>query len=382
MSSIPQTTKKDRLIFIDVMRGIAVLWMIETHVIDIVLHQPWKSGFFYGLVNISNGFVAVSFLFCAGAGFWLAAMKKVDDYKHFREPLFIYLRRLLLILVIAYSLHMPSVSLAGFFKYDLHKWLVFFEVDVLQTIVYTSFIALFLLMIIPKIKYIPFIFGVVSLGIFFFAPYIISLNALNFLPPYFAAMISQDISKFPLLPWSGYFFGGVAITALFMQTENKKRLSYFYFIGGMIIMLLMYYTQEYTKGYPYVTFWWRGCPTHSFFRIFGSIMVFGLLYLIEDKYRNTKVGHHLVIAGQESLFLYVSHLMIVYGSAMNFGFKYFIGGRLEWIGSFLIFAAITIFCYTAAYFWHELKAKNMKKARILMIAVFTLLIITFIVNPG
>jgi uncharacterized membrane protein len=139
--------KKERLTFIDVMRGIAVIWMIETHVVDVILYKAHKQGWFYEMLNISNGFVAVAFIFCAGAGFWLAAQKKADDYKHFRQPLWVYVRRLLFILVIAYCLHFPSASIEKLFNISDAKWLVFFESDVLQCIVYTSFIALAALML-------------------------------------------------------------------------------------------------------------------------------------------------------------------------------------------------------------------------------------------
>ena len=58
-----------RLAFIDILRGIAVVWMIETHVVDVCLAPLWKVGSLYHLIYISNGFVAVGFDFGAGAGF-------------------------------------------------------------------------------------------------------------------------------------------------------------------------------------------------------------------------------------------------------------------------------------------------------------------------
>ena len=380
MSNSIAPAKKDRLIFIDVMRGIAVLWMIETHVVDIVLSYTLKTGLFYGILNVSNGFVAVSFLFCAGAGFWLAAMKKTDDYKHFRAPLWVYIRRLLLILAIAYSLHMPSPSFLRLLTYNHQQWCVFMICDILQTIVYTSFFALLILIITPKIKYIPYIFGIIALAIFLLAPYILSLDSYNTLPVFFASFFSNKISNFTLFPWSGYFFSGVAVTAFFMQSENKRKVAMYFAGAGFILAVIFFNTQS--IYYPFVQNWWLGSPGHSFFRVAGATCVFGFLYLIENYYKNSKVGEHLKIAGQESLFLYVSHLMIVYGSAMNFGFKYFIGNRLNFFTTFLIFAGIAIFCYAGAYVWHEYKAKDMKKARYIMYAVGIMLAITFFVNPG
>jgi uncharacterized membrane protein len=375
--------KKERLTFIDVMRGIAVIWMIETHVVDVILYKAHKQGWFYEMLNISNGFVAVAFIFCAGAGFWLAAQKKADDYKHFRQPLWVYVRRLLFILVIAYCLHFPSASIEKLFNISDAKWLVFFESDVLQCIVYTSFIALAALMLTPRLKLIPWIFGALALSVFMFSPWVWAWDALAALPNFFGALVSEPpISKFPLTPWSGYFFGGVAVTAYFMSSENKKKVAWIYFISGFAIAALFMYNKWWFDSYPYVEAWWKGSPGLSFFRFFGTVSVFGFLYLIEGYYKETRIGNALKISGQESLFLYVSHLLIVYGSAVNFGVRYLMGARLDYFKTFLIFAAITLFCYIFAYIWHELKARDMKKARWVMIATFALLFIISLLNPA
>ena len=375
--------KKERLVFIDVMRGIAVIWMIETHVVDVVLDKMYKTGFFYQWLNISNGFVAVSFLFCAGAGFWLAAMKKVDDYKHFRTPLFVYIRRLLVILIIAYCLHLPTRSFAGFFHLSPERWLSFFEIDILQTIVYTSFISLFLLMITPKLKYIPWLFGALSIFVFFYTPFVLAWDPFSTLPAFFATFLAKaPISKFPLFQWSGYFFGGVAVTALFMQSQNKRKIAWIFFIGGLIIATILYNARDLMLAYPYVENWWKGSPPHSFFRIAVSIFVFGLLYLIEDTYKKTKVGDLLRIAGQESLFLYVSHNMIVYGTAINIGLRIMFGGQTGYWGTLFVFSSVAVFCYIASYLWHDMKDKNLKRAQKVMIATGLCLLIIFLVNPA
>ena len=74
-------TKKERLAFIDVLRGWAVLWMIQTHVANACLAEPYRQGWLFGLLELSNGFVAVTFLFCAGAGVWLAASRKAAEFR-------------------------------------------------------------------------------------------------------------------------------------------------------------------------------------------------------------------------------------------------------------------------------------------------------------
>ena len=383
MSDIIALPKKERLTFIDVMRGIAVIWMIETHVVDVILYSAHKHGFFYSMLNISNGFVAVAFIFCAGAGFWLAAQRKTDDYKKFRAPLWIYLRRLMFILVIAYCLHFPSASIEKLYNINDSSWLVFFQSDVLQCIVYTSLIALAILMLTPRLSWIPWIFGFLALAVFMLSPWVWAWDSMASMPPYLGALFAEPpVSKFSLTPWSGYFFGGVAVTAYFMRSDNKRKVAWYYFIAGLALSTFFSSFKWIFDSYPNVANWWFGSPGLSFFRFFGTVSVFGLLFLVENYYRETKLGNVLKLSGQESLFLYVSHLLIVYGSAVNFGVKYLMGARLDFPKTFLVFAAITIFCIVGSYIWHELKARDMKKARWVMYATFGLLFIISLLNPA
>lgn len=383
MNSLVTERKKERLTFIDVMRGIAVLWMVETHVIDVVLANHYKAGAFYTILNISNGMVAVSFLFCAGAGFWLASMKKLNEYRSFKEPLWVYLRRLGLILLIAYWLHFPSLSLEKFYKLTSESWISFFQIDILQTIVFSSVLALIIVFLVPNFKILPYIFLILCLFFGFFAPIVLSWDAMASLPPYIGTLFARyPVSKFPLFPWSGYFFGGAALTALFMKYENKKKLGVLLFIIFFTLMFILFFTRDLTNYTDSSKEWWISNPAHFIFRLSCAIWVFSFLYLIENTYRNNFVGRSLCIFGQESLFIYTFHLLVVYGSVANFGMKYLVGNRLDWFGSALIILALWTICYSLALAWKSIKEKDIKLARLVISSVFLLFIIIFILNPA
>lgn len=383
MNSTAIEAKKERLTFIDVMRGIAVLWMVETHVIDVVLANHYKAGSFYTLLNISNGMVAVSFLFCAGAGFWLASMKKINDYRSFKPPLWVYLRRLGLILVIAYWLHFPALSLERLYKLTPENWISFFQIDILQTIVYSSLLALIIVFLVPNFKILPYIFLVLSIFFGFLAPIVLSWDAMASLPPFIGTLFAKyPVSKFPLFPWSGYFFGGAALTAFFMSSENKKKLSIWLFSIFFVLMFILFFTRDLTNYTNSFKEWWISNPAHFLFRLSCAIWVFSLLYLIENSYKNNQIGKTLRLFGQESLFVYTFHLLVVYGSVANLGMKYFVGNRLDWFGAFLIILALWIVCYALAYAWKAIKEKDIKIARLVIGSVFLLFIIIFILNPA
>jgi predicted acyltransferase len=133
--------KSQRYAFLDVLRAIAVIWMIQVHVTNVFLDTELRSGWFFTLLNISNGFVAPTFIFCAGGGLWIALSRKGAQYLALDPSLWQYLKRLAYILFWAYVLHMPAWSLVEMTTLPTDVLFTGFQVDVLQTIVYSSLFA-------------------------------------------------------------------------------------------------------------------------------------------------------------------------------------------------------------------------------------------------
>ncbi len=372
--------KKERLIFIDILRGIAVIWMIQTHTLSIMANE-FKTGFFYGLLNMSNGYVAVTFLFCAGAGFWIAAERKASSYKKFEQPLWLYLKRLGFILMIAYFLHSPIFGLSKIAGMTERQIMIFFQIDVLQTIVYSSLLALILLMLSPKNVYIKYVSIILALFFFIGAQFTWYSNPFDYLPFPFAFFVAAPpITKFPLLPWSGYFFAGIAFTAFFMDSPNRERFAKTFLIIGILVPTLIFMLRsmglEYMKGGAF----FYANPFHSIFRVSGSIVAFSALFLTEKYYRNLRYTNILLVSGRESLYLYVSHLIIVYGSVLNMGIKYFGVTNVTPIGTFLMIIAVISVCVSTAYGWHYLKNNNSKLATYIIYANFFFLMIFFLLH--
>jgi hypothetical protein len=146
--------------------------MIETHVVNGFMNPAHKGGFFFSWLNLSNGIVAVSFLFCAGAGFYLAASAKWADFKGFKKPFFLYLRRLGFIFCIAYFLHLPVLAMKQLYTMTPEQTLTFFQSDILQVIVISSLFSVLLLFATPSLKFLPVITGIAALIIFIAAPFV------------------------------------------------------------------------------------------------------------------------------------------------------------------------------------------------------------------
>ena len=374
--------KKDRYVFIDVLRGLSVLWMIETHVMDAVMHPDFKHGLIYYLFDLSNGFVSVAFLFFAGSGFWIAATRKAETYRHFEKPLWTYLKRLGLILILAYWLHLSFLSIRSVSNLSLNALLQFFECDILQAIVYSSLFALILLLLIKNLNALKYIYGLIAIFVFLYSPFVWNTDPTQYLPAFLAPLISKyPISKFPLLPWSGYFFAGIFSAGVFFQAKDKMKVAKIYLILGTIFLFLLYFTKTYTDFYPGYQDWWHISPFYLLFRTSFVVAAFGLFFILEKYYNNKKVGEILTLTGQESLFIYIFHLLIVYGSIINHGFNFYIGQHLGPFETALLILGLWFVSYSVTLMWHIIKTKEQKTAHLVMTSIFVLFLIILIVRP-
>ncbi|MBU3741713.1 MAG: DUF1624 domain-containing protein, partial [Candidatus Kapabacteria bacterium] len=127
-----------RFMFLDVARGIAVLWMIQVHITNQLIDPAIRSTIPFRALNLSNGYVAPTFIFCAGAGLWIALSRKGQDFLGGGAALWDYMRRLSFILFWAYLLHMPLYSLERWLHVAPAELMGGLQFDVLHTIVFAS----------------------------------------------------------------------------------------------------------------------------------------------------------------------------------------------------------------------------------------------------
>lgn len=309
-----------RLTFIDILRGIACVWMIETHAVNAFLNDAFTEGIFYGALKISNGFVAVTFIFCAGAGFRLALESKLQDYISFGKPLWNYISRLLFILGIGYSLQTPIFSLSYLQSSTPAEWMRFLDSNVLQLIVVSSFLALIGLFLTQSLQKMIFYAWLMMASVFWLTPIIWSIPAemLLQIPDFLRMYVStQPPASFPLFPWAGYYFAGYIATHYFVGAEDRNRISNIYLILSIVLMMIVYGVSrtDWTYYSPELN-WWLVSPMHMLFRVAGAMFLFALLYKVQDRLTGP-ISRALMVNGRESLVVYVGQGIILYGAGMQ-----------------------------------------------------------------
>ncbi len=378
-----------RLGYIDQFRGLATIFMIETHVLNALLLTSLRGDFTFKAVDFLNGLVAPSFLFVAGFSFTLALSRKGDAYRRFSPELFRHMRRLLFIWVTGYALHVPFFSLRkSVYEISPAGVIAFTAVDILQCIAVTLII-LHLLRVLVKddrkfnvVVYFLFLFFILA------APFAGGVDFTRTLPLTLAQYFSRGSgSLFPLFPWASFLIGGT-IASQFLTSRSdpsspggvdKPALRRILRVGGGLVIagaaLSAVEKNLYNEPHfaDYSPFW--------FLLRFGLLLV--ILYGVAT-YEGVRKSDFsgVKLFGRESFFIYVLHLVIVYGSSANFpSLVMWIGPTLGYAECILIFVVLSGVMYLVARLWNDLKRENYQISRQVQYGFITVALYLFISRP-
>ena len=374
-----------RLTFIDILRGIACVWMIETHAVNAFLNDAFTEGMLYNALKISNGFVAVSFIFCAGAGFRLALESKLQDYISFGKPLWNYVTRLLFILGIGYSLQTPIFSLDYLLGSSSEEWMRFLDSNVLQLIVISSFLALIGLLATRSLNQMMIYAWLMMVGVFWLTPIIWSISGetLMQIPDFMRMYVSkQPPASFPLFPWVGYYFAGYIATHYFVGSKDRNRASNIYLIVSIGLMLVVYGVSRTDWTYYNSELnWWLVSPMHMMFRVSGAMFLFALLYKLQDKLTGP-ISRALILNGRESLVVYVGQGIILYGAGMQAIIRsMFPEIIMPW---HIVLLTISVICIMTGYAftWNTYKKRMPMHAKWTLYLSMIIYVLIFLLTPA
>lgn len=343
---IKLTGSKARLHYIDYFRALIIFLMIQGHLLRAVLDQQLKSGLWFNVHEYIHGVVAPGFLFLSGYLFYFTVKKKSSP------ELFKKMKSYFGVVLIGYFLHLPFFSLNKIVAlWGTGIEYKFLYMDILQTIGYSLIISV-VLWIILKRFFIP----IISLLIIFnLLQCYLQIHTDNF---FFSFFFDQRISQFPLFPWSLFFFSGIIVSRFI------KRFNLPLFAASILLLFI--------------------APNFngSFSKLISDMgkLLFLFSILINLPNHNFRNFNKFLIASRESLFLYVSHMMIIYGSVLNRGLVFYKKDSLNPISFLIYFLIILILLYPSAYFLNILKNRNKRVFNIVKYGGYTLFFLIFILR--
>jgi uncharacterized membrane protein len=382
-----------RLQFIDLLRGWAVIVMIQTHVLNATLRDELRGQTAYHLLSFIDGLVAPSFIFASGFAFAIALRRKLPDYLSFGPALGRLVGKLLFVLALGYALHLPVFSFRRLIDgVSPEAWTAFWAVDVLQCIAISLLLVLLILQIVRTERRLFAVLPWVAAGIVLLTPVIWSINPAWMLPlPVATYLNAGHGSQFPLFPWSAFLLSGVAAGGAFVAARGRtpvrdsddqvrSAIRQFAVIGAGMIAASFLLKPVLSSVYPPHDYW-RSSPSFVILRLGLVLLLLSLCYAYE---RRKGVGERSIVAliGRESLLVYAAHLMLIYGEFGGFSFLRWANRSFRYSDVFIATVVLFGFMVLLALWWDRVRRGDRTRMRLLQGLALAGFLIAFLVSPG
>ena len=376
---------KNRLVFVDLLRGWATIVMIEVHVFNAFLISGFKETQWFGILNYVNGLVAPSFLFVAGFVFVISSDRKLEEFRTYGKAFWRQLSRIGLIWVIGYGLHLPFFSLTRTLnESSAAQWLSFSQSDILHCIA-VGMLVIFLGRILIKSDavYQWFLITVGSVAVFV-APFVWNVDFYSVLPAMLAGYLDGNQSLFPLLPWLGFLmFGAVTAFAFKNARERGKIKQYFtrlsmtgaaLLIGGSLLI-------DVSGSLIGVAVGIRANPLFFGSRLGIILLLLTACWLYAER-RKTQRSFVLDVS-KESLLVYTLHLVVIYSEYWNGkSLDHWYGGTLSVSQCVVATLVLMLAMISIAGAWSWIKKTSMPWARYISYATGIFLLLFFIIRTS
>ncbi len=375
---------KNRLVFVDLLRGWATIVMIEVHVFNTFVAESIKGEGWVQTLNFVNGLVAPTFLFVAGFVFVVASDRKLEEFRTYGKAFWKQLSRIGLVWVIGYGLHLPFFSLyRTLYDSTPDQLLQFYQSDILHCIAIGMLIIFIGRIVIRSDEWYQRFLIIVGSMFVLFAPVIWEVHYSGALPGYLASYINgQSGSMFPLFPWLGFLmFGGVAAFAHKRARSSGKDAVYFQrllLLGGVLIAIGSILI-DIPGHMPFVSSAIRANPFFFSSRLgFIFVMLSGCWYYSE--WRKTERSFVLDVS-KESLLVYAAHLLVIYGRFWNDQSPAAIyGGSFSLLACLVGTFGLILLMIVSAKVWGWIKQRPFPWARYISYATGLTTLVIFIIR--
>lgn len=347
--------------------------MLEGHVLREFLPQTLQQSPLFQFHEFFHGLTAPAFLFGSGLTFVIATRRRWEEYHHWDKPLARRVRRLLYVLLLGLMLNLPFFSIRKIIMDGVTAdYLQLFRCDVLICIAVglLSLHAIIFLFKNEKHFYLLVIGTIVAVA--FLTPLVWELDFLAFLPiPVAQLLNSNHGSLFPLFPFVGFLYAGVIVswefTVAMERHQERKFMLWLMGIGAGFVIGGLGFDFVPLQLYPTYNFWYTA-PTYFFIRL-GVLMILisGFWFVVA---KATSLNPRYLLYGKESLFVYVLHLLVLYGSAMNpeTNLRKLLGPELSVSWSLGLFIALALTMFLSAFIWDYLKERHRPIYRVIQVA--------------
>jgi uncharacterized membrane protein len=365
-----------RVIFIDLGRFLALVFMLYGHTVSALLAPEYQRGTWFEVWNFQRGLTSSLFLLLSGFAFSVATSRHWGSHQTPSFKVFKRMRRFALFLLLGYAIHFPVSRLSMLMRLTDEQWNTFLQVDVLQ-LIGASFLIIQALVLVTRTRRIftvaVFLLGAAVLAV---THPVWAVDWWAMLPGWLAAYISPARgSLFPLFPWATYVLFGAGLGQIYVAW-GAARLSGYTALGlllpGIVLSILGWGLSAWENA-PWGPDAWNFMPIQLAIRIGACLIV--LAGIAAASQRLTRLPRFFAAVAQETLLIYFVHLMIVYGSIWNSGLAVYYAATLGPMATLLCVLLILASMAALGWYWHGLKHASPRLARWVTAGVAALLVI-------
>jgi uncharacterized membrane protein len=306
------TAPATRRTYLDVLRGIAALVMIEAHVIDSWTREADRHLHYFRQSMVLGGFAAPLFLFVAGIGVAMSAQSKARRFGDERVAARMVRNRGLQVFALAFLFRLQSLVLSNGPAWTLLK------VDILNIMGLAIAGCALLWQAVRGARARAALFGAATALIVFVSPAVRAMPWLARLPDPIAAYLRPipGLTNFTLFPWAAFVTAGVVVGVVLDAARSgasaDRRANLWLGAAGIAMALTARQMSFLPPLDPRSAFW---STSASFFFIRLGLMVAALTaaWLWERRPSAGRRWSPLQAFGRSTLFVYWIHVEMVYG---------------------------------------------------------------------
>jgi uncharacterized membrane protein len=386
--SFPLESQTARYRFLDLYRGLFVILMLEGHVVRELLLPAEKLSSLFTFHELFHGITAPGFFFGAGFAFAISSRRRWESVTTFSRGWLRRIGRALLLVLVGYALHMPFLSLSKTLSHATpFQWNEFLAFGVLQCAGLTL-AALYLLLLLAKRETVFGALVVLALPVIVFAtPSIVRWSSNSSVSLWAeSALTSSTGSPYPLVPFAAFLLAGVSVSWGFLRAvgrEQEHRFMVFLFAGGVALMIYAGVAQRVAFfSFDESTYW--TVSSHFFWMRLGILcVVLSVLWFLEELLSVAVFPEWITSLGVESFFVYIFHLLILYGWVINveFNLRAFLGDSLSFTLAFIVFVILLPVMVVGARFWRWMKKAHFTLLRGFIVWLVLTIAYAFFFHP-
>lgn len=306
--AVPVQPARLRRGYIDWLRGIAILIMVEAHTIDSWTGAPDRDTAWFGRGQILGGFAAPLFLFLAGVAVVLSASAKARKTDLATTSRLVQ-RRGWQILLFAWLFRIQAMVLSHGALRSLLK------VDILNIMGPSIVAAAALWGAVRTTRSRLIVFGIATTLLTVLTPAVRGATWLAALPDPLEAYLRPvpALTSFCIFPWAGFVTAGALVGVLLENAHTvveERRLNVVLAVTGGSLALGGYLLSFLPPLFPNANFW-TSSPTFFLLRTGVLVLAVGAAYAWEQAAGSS--SSPIREFGRSSLFVYWIHIEMVYG---------------------------------------------------------------------